>query len=300
MLLTSNIYYVYYDDVSGLQESSRVKLRGVAVGNVRDIELERNRVKVEIAVESKYESMIPQNSVAEIGSAGLMGGVEIAIIQGDATECLESGATIEGRVKVDMLGSLADKGTELIDGLNTTIGSVNALLGENATKISELVSNLESMTASIDGIIAASSGDIKGAMDDLSAFTSSLAENTGRIESMLANIDTFTGDLAEAELVAKLDTTIEELNGVLSAIEDGNGSVGKLLNDTELYDSLTTAGDNLGLLLEDLKANPMRYVHFSLFGSSEEKVAQKIAKKEAKAEKKAAKAEKKAAKRGDI
>ena len=70
-----------------------------------------------------------------------------------------------------------------------------------------------------------------------------------------------------------------------------------MLNDTELYDSLTTAGDNLGLLLEDLKANPMRYVHFSLFGSSEDKAAQKVAKKQAKADKKAAKAEKKAAKR---
>lgn len=297
VLLTSNIYYVYYDDVSGLQESSRVKLRGVAVGNVRDIELERDRVKVEIAVESKYESMIPQNSVAEIGSAGLMGGVEIAIVQGDAAECLESGATIEGRVKADMLGSLADKGTELINGLNTTIGSVNALLGDNAAKISELVANLESMTASIDGILAASSSDIKGAMDDLSTFTSTLAENTGRIESMLANLDEFTGDLAEAELVANLETTVGELNGVLAAIEKGDGSIGKLLNDAELYDSLTTAGDNLGLLLKDIKANPMRYVHFSLFGSSEDKAAQKIAKKQAKADKKAAKAEKKAAKR---
>ena len=62
--------------------------------------------------------------------------------------------------------------------------------------------------------------------------------------------------------------------------------MGKLLTDEELYNSLTTAGDNLGLLLEDLKANPMRYVHFSLFGQSEEKAA----KKAAKAEKRAAKA----------
>ena len=68
VLLTSDIYYVYYEDVSGLQESSRVKLRGVVVGNVRDITLERDRVLVEIAVESKYREMIPANSIAEIGA----------------------------------------------------------------------------------------------------------------------------------------------------------------------------------------------------------------------------------------
>ena len=290
VLLTSNIYYVYYDNVSGLQESSRVKLRGVEVGNVRDITLENDRVKVEIAVESQYEEMIPVNSVAEMGSAGLMGGVEIVIIQGDAAEFMEDGATFEGRVKADMIGTLADKGAELMDGLNTTVGGVNALLEDNAQKISTLVSNLESMSASIDGIMSASSANIKSSISNLNSFTATLSENTGRIESMLANLDSFTGELAEAQLVEQLTTTVNDLNTVLATIQSGEGSVGKLVNDSELYDSLAKAGDNLALLLEDLKANPMRYVHFSLFGSDDEKVAKKQAKAEAKAAKREAKA----------
>lgn len=290
VLLTSNIYYVYYDNVSGLQESSRVKLRGVEVGNVRDITLENDRVKVEIAVESQYEEMIPVNSVAEMGSAGLMGGVEIVIIQGDAAEFMEDGATFEGRVKADMIGTLADKGAELMDGLNTTVGGVNALLEDNAQKISTLVSNLESMSASIDGIMSASSANIKSSISNLNSFTATLSENTGRIESMLANLDSFTGELAEAQLVERLTTTVNDLNTVLATIQSGEGSVGKLVNDPELYDSLAKAGDNLALLLEDLKANPMRYVHFSLFGSDDEKAAKKQAKAEAKAAKREAKA----------
>lgn len=290
VLLTSNIYYVYYDNVSGLQESSRVKLRGVEVGNVRDITLENDRVKVEIAVESQYEEMIPANSVAEMGSAGLMGGVEIVIIQGDAAEFMEDGATFEGRVKADMIGTLADKGAELMDGLNTTVGGVNALLEDNAQKISTLVSNLESMSASIDGIMSASSANIKSSISNLNSFTATLSENTGRIESMLANLDSFTGELAEAQLVEQLTTTVNDLNAVLASIQSGDGSVGKLVNDPELYDSLAKAGDNLALLLEDLKANPMRYVHFSLFGSDDEKAAKKQAKAEAKAAKREAKA----------
>ena len=290
VLLTSNIYYVYYDDVSGLQESSRVKLRGVEVGNVRSIELERDRVLVEIAVESKYADMIPANSLAEIGSAGLMGGVEINILQGDAAEPIEAGAFFEGAIKPDMIGSLADKGTELMDGLNETVSGVNALLADNSASITALVSNLESMSASVDALLAAVSGDVDGIMGDVKDFTDALAENTGRIESIIENLDTFTGDVAAADLVSQLNTTVTTLNDVLGTLESGEGSIGQLLNDPALYTSLNEASDNLGALLEDLKLNPMRYVHFSLFGMSEEKAAEKAAKKAARAEKRAAKA----------
>lgn len=279
VLLTNNIYYVYYDDVSGLQESSEVKLRGVKVGNVTDIVLERDRVLVELAVETKYEDMIPSNSIAEMGAAGLMGGVEIVIKQGDSAEPIANDAFLEGRVKPDMIGMLADGGSALIEELNATVESLHTMLDGNSEAITSLVANLESVTATIDKVLA--SGQIQGALNNLSSFTDTLAENEARIDSMLANLDNFTGELAEADVVSKLTTTVESLNGVLAEINNQEGTVGKLLNDSELYDSLNTAGNNLGLLLEDLKANPMRYVHFSLFGTSEEKIAEKEAKREA-------------------
>lgn len=279
LLKTSNIYYVTYDAVPGLQESSRVNLRGVEVGNVRDIELLSDHVLVEIAIEKRYADMIPSNSVAELGAAGLMGGMEITIVQGDAEDAIADGGTFEGRMKPDMLGTLAEQGGELIDGLNRTVDGVNTLIEGNSERITQLVANLESMSASIDGIMRASAGDIEGAMSNLNTFTSSLAENTERIESMLDNVDRFTGDLAEADFISQLNTTIATLNGVLAAVEGGEGSVGKLLTDEELYNSLNSAGANLSLLLEDLKAHPMRYVHFSLFGKSDEQIAAKEAKR---------------------
>ena len=286
VLLTNNIYYVYYDDVSGLQESSLVKLRGVKVGNVTDIVLERDRVLVELAVETKYEDMIPANSIAEIGAAGLMGGVEIVIKQGDSVETIANDGFLEGSVKPDMIGMLADGGSALIEELNATVESLHAVLDGNSQTITSLVANLESATATIDKVLA--SGQIQGALNNLNSFTSTLAENETRINSMLSNLDNFTGELADADVVAKLTTTVESLNGVLAEINNQEGTVGKLLNDSELYDSLNTAGDNLGLLLEDLKAHPMRYVHFSLFGASEEKIAEKEAKRAAKEAKKRA------------
>ena len=212
VLLTNNFYYVYYDDVSGLQEASEVKLRGVKVGNVTAIVLERDRVLVELAVETKYEDMIPSNSIAEMGAAGLMGGVEIVIKQGDSAEPIANDAFLEGRVKPDMIGMLADGGSALIEELNATVESLHTMLDGNSEAITSLVANLESVTATIDKVLA--SGQIQGALNNLSSFTDTLAENEARIDSMLANLDNFTGELAEADVVSKLTTTVESLNGV--------------------------------------------------------------------------------------
>ena len=288
IFLSNNSYTVYYDDVTGLMESSRVKMRGVEVGNVRTITLLDNGVEVELSIDGEYADMIPDNSIAEIGSAGLMGGMEIYIIQGDSDKAMPDGGTFEGRVRADMLGSLADKGGELLEGLNVTVDNLNTILENNSEGIGKLVANLESVTASIDEMLTASSDEIEGALGDLHSFTTMLSESSANIETMITNLESFSGDLGDADLVNKLSATVDSLNGVLATIESSEGSVGKLLNDTELYDSLTTASDNLGLLLEDVKARPMRYVNISVFGKSAEEMEAKAAKKAAREEKRAA------------
>lgn len=279
LLLTSSTCYAYYDDVSGLIESSRVKLRGVAVGNVQEIELENDKVRVEMLIEDKYMEMIPANSVAEIRSAGLMGGVEVVILQGNAEACLQADATLEGRVEPDKLNTMTTKASELLDGLNITVGSVNELISNNSEAITELIGNLEAMSSSVNSIVASAQSSIHGTLNNLNTFTRTLAQNSSRIENMLANFDEVSEDLAEAQFVDQLKTTLGELNSIVKTINEGDGTAGMLINDKALYESLNTAGDNLASLLEDLKANPMRYVHFSLFGRNEEKIAERAAKK---------------------
>ena len=289
VLITSSTYYAYYDDVSGLIPSSRIKLRGVEIGNVQDIELENTTVRVEMLIEDKYIEMIPSNSVAEIRSAGLMGGTEINIIQGDAKDFIVPDGTIKGVVKPDMIGSMADKAGELLNGLNTTVESVNSLLSTNSETITDLISNLEAMSSSVNSIVASAQSNIQGTLTNLNTFTQTLSQNSSRIENMLSNLDQFSEDLAEAQFVAQLRSTLAELDAIVKSINEGDGTAGMLINDKALYDSLNQASGNLAALLEDLKANPMRYVHFSLFGQSEEKAAERAAKKAEREERRAAK-----------
>lgn len=289
VLITSSTYYAYYDDVSGLIPSSRIKLRGVEIGNVQDIELENTIVRVEMLIEDKYIEMIPSNSVAEIRSAGLMGGTEINIIQGDAKDFIVADGTIKGVVKPDMIGSMADKAGELLNGLNTTVESVNSLLSTNSETITDLISNLEAMSSSVNSIVASAQSNIQGTLTNLNTFTQTLSQNSSRIENMLSNLDQFSEDLAEAQFVAQLRSTLAELDAIVKSINEGDGTAGMLINDKALYDSLNQASGNLAALLEDLKANPMRYVHFSLFGQSEEKAAERAAKKAEREERRAAK-----------
>ncbi len=293
-----NTYTVYYDEVSkDLQVSSRVFIRGVNVGNVQDIELDGDKVKVVIAVEEQYAHMIPDNTVALI-TEGLMGGAQIVLEQGNSENIAEDGATLEGRLDEGLMGMFADKGAELIDNLNTTIGnldqtvsSVNGILEDNRENIGKVVANIESLSNEVNSLISNSKGDIDTALNDLSAFTTMLKENTASIESMLGNLNKFSGDLADSEIIANLTTTVEELNGIIATIESGEGSLGKLLKDDSIHNSLDDTVNSLNALLTDLKEHPMRYVHFSLFGRSEEDIAAKEAKAAKRQAKRAAQAE---------
>lgn len=249
LLLSSNSYYAYYDNVSGLMVSSRVKLRGVEIGNVQNIELEGNKVRIEMLIEDKYAEMIPSNSVAELGAAGLMGGTEINIIQGDATTYVEPESSLTGSIKPDLMNTMAEKAGTLLDGINTTVGGINDLLSTNSQNITQMITNLESMTSSINSILNAAEHNINGSLNDLRTFTSTLAANSGRIEAMIGNIDKVTTDIAEANFVEQLDSTLTSLDSIITTIENGDGTAGMLINDKALYESLNSAGDNLSQLL---------------------------------------------------
>lgn len=290
-------YYAYYDQVGGIQTASHVMIYGVKVGSVTKVTLDEDPskgVELELSIDRRYR--IPADSKAKIFSNGVMGGKAVDIVMGSSPEYVDDGGTLASEVGVDiidMAGSelefFKEKITEVVGSLTTTLDGINSLLEENSANLNSIVANVDGITASTDEILRDQKTHLKEAIASLNLFAQSLGDNTEHIDSIMGNLDAFSAQLAEADLVSEVESTVEHLNAVLAAADAETGTVGKLLNDAELYDNLSAASDNLSLLLADLKANPKRYVHFSLFGSNPDRQAERAAKKEAKRAAKAGK-----------
>lgn len=279
----SNEYFAYYEDASGLQTASAVVIRGVKVGQVTSVVISpQDPSKVQVAMAISKDYTLPADSKAKIFSAGLMGGQAVEIILGTSAQSLEKGATIESEVEVGMFdaissqfGDIKDKLVVMVDNLNATLVSVNSIVNENNANIAASIKHLKDLLAQLENsqIVA-----------NLDSFTGTLKDNGQKIDGIVSNVGNITATLEEQQFAQKLAQSVESLNALLVKFNQSEGTVGSLLNDKELYANLAQASENLSLLLGDLKQNPKRYVHFSLFGSKEE----------SKAEKKAAKAAKKA------
>lgn len=290
----TNTYYAYYEQVSGLQPASYVVLYGVKVGSVTNITLDEDPskgVEVEFTVDKRYK--IPVDSKAKIFSDGIMGGKAIDIEYGRSAEYISDEGTIQAATSTDlfeMAGSeidfLNEKIASVVEGLTVTLDSVNKLVAANSESLTSIMTNVDGVTSNVNTMLAKEREHLEEALASLSKFSKSLGDNSEQVGGIIDNLNKFSGQLVEADLVAELEHLVGEINGILASVKDENGSVGKLLSDGNLYNNLTTASDNLSTLLADLKENPHRYINIAVFGSNPTK---KVEKAKAKAEKKAIK-----------
>ena len=167
--------------------------------------------------------------------------------------------------------------------LSRTLTNLNHLMEANAQNISGTLSHLNAITGDMAGLLDAEKRNLKAAVDDLTEFSAMLGRNTPRVDSIVGSLNRITGELADAGFARRLTDAVDEVNGLLAKVEAGEGTIGKLMNDPALYDSLTEASANLASLLANLEQYPGRYVHFSLFGRSPEKMQEKAERKAAKA-----------------
>ncbi len=289
-------YYAYYAQVGGLQPASRVVINGVKVGTVSSVVLNEDPAKgveLELSVDKRFS--IPVDSRAKIFTDGLMGGKAVEIIYGESEDVVPNEGTITTEVSADLfemagseLGALKDQLAEVVEKLTKTLDGVNTIIDTNSDNLAGIIANVNSVTGNINEMLASEKANLEQALSSLSAFSKSLGDNAGEIDAMVDNLTKFSEQLSESNLVAELEGVMSQVDEALSAINSAEGSVGKLLRDTELYDNLTSASDNLSVLLEDLKANPSRYINVSVFGSNPYKKVDRI---KAKAEKRAIKRE---------
>lgn len=299
----SYTYYAYYTQVGGIQPASHVMISGVKVGSVLDVKLNEDPSKgVELTLSVDKQYRIPTDSKAEIFSDGLMGGKAVKIIYGSSSEFTPNKGTIQSKESVDLmdmasteLTSLLEKVKGIMDNLIVTLDGINGLMAQNTETITHIMTNVDGVTGNVNSMLAKEKQHLEQAFASLSEFSKALGENSDEVDAIIDNMSAFSGKLAESNLVTEIEGVVNNLNGVLTAVKDENGSVGKLLNDAQLYDNLASASNNLSVLLEDLKANPSRYVQVSVFGGRNPE--QKVAKAKAKAEKRAIKRADEAAER---
>ncbi|MBS6458844.1 MAG: MCE family protein [Alistipes sp.] len=297
------VYYARYEQVNGVQNAAAVMIRGVKIGKVSEIRVspdDPTSVEVVLSIPRSYR--LPVDSEAKIFSTSIMGSKAIEIVLGSSSEILESGSNINSGYTKDLmavadseLDYYKDKITTLVENFNATLKSLNSLVDNNNKSITEALAHLNSITAGLDGAIGKDKQQLADIVASIDKFTKALSENSAHIDSIMTNVDSVTSALAEKNAGKSLGESLAELNSVLAKINGGEGTVGRLMCDEQLYANLTQASANLSALLADLKEHPKRYVHFSLFGAKDEADKQnaKAAKKEAKAQKKLAKSENK-------
>lgn len=268
-------YYTIYDDIGGLTESNPIEINGFKAGVVQSINLindNTGRILVELSIRKSYP--IPKGSVAEITSASLIAGMKVRILFGPGPEVYKNGDTITGRLSVPLMAifekefiPVKNKISDLVDVIDSTISGLNSII--NSRDFRESISNLNSTTDNIEEIVGTKKEEIKSAIKDLSAFTGMLAANSGKIDKTINNINTITDSLSASgifETFTALKSTLEETRELLDGINKGKGSAGQFINNDILYQNLTASLESLDILLRDLKENPKKYVHFSIFG----------------------------------
>ena len=271
LLENERIFYATYPHVGGLAVSAPVSINGLDVGKVLDIQLqgEQGELLVKFSVATDFE--FSNKSVAKIFSGGLIGGRSLAIIPDFSDAPLaKSGDMLDGELEQGMMDAVSDRLLPIEQKVNFSleqldtilVGLNNVLDAEGHRALQETLQKLNATASSFQSASAELNGMIKENRAKLDrTFTN--------LDKTAANVAVLSDSLAKLEInrmVLTLEETINDVNGIMAAIENGEGSMGKLLKDDELYNNLAGASGQLEQLLEDMKLNPKRYVHFSLFG----------------------------------
>jgi phospholipid/cholesterol/gamma-HCH transport system substrate-binding protein len=271
-------YYAVYDRIDGLAESSPVEVNGYKVGVVQSIEfIDPTSGKLLVIFSVSKDFKLPKNTVAEIIPVSLLGGMKVHFVYGDGPGMYAEGDTIPGRLAVSILDKVEtellpvkDKIANLIIELDSVAKSVDALMNEDFRKdLQGTVANLNSTTGSLSRIVVSKEKDLKSALENINKFSGMLAVNTGNLNSTFTNLKTISDTLAAADIynsVLNLKASLEKASVLMGNLNDGKGSAGQFLTNDSLYTNLNNSLESLNELFRDMKSDPRRYVHFSLFG----------------------------------
>ena len=257
-------YYVQFSDITGLSSSSPVYADGFKVGVVKDIIYDYSHTegsKVLIGVDKQLR--IPQGSSAEIVS-DMLGNVKVNLLLANIPrEKVAPGGLIKGMINDGAMGKLQDMVPaveKMLPKLDSIMTSLNAILADPAIRqslhnVQAITDNLTTSTAQLNTLMAGLNKNVPGMM----AKANNVLDNTETLTANLAAVDV-------ASTMRQVDQTIANVQQLTAKLNSNEGTLGLLMNDTQLYDNLNSTMRNADSLVIDLRQHPKRYVHFSVFG----------------------------------
>ncbi|MCB0507146.1 MAG: MCE family protein [Bacteroidetes bacterium] len=284
----SKYVYIVADRVPGISASSPVLENDVPIGRVDKVEICTSPnfpYKALMKLKLDKDVNIPNNSTFIIYGLDMLGKMGIGLVRGngekpasekDTLQCLVKGNSIEQGVDLvsqlkPKLDSILDSFTALSNNLNSQLGKgENGLLkkavGDLSTtlvSVNKLAANADKMITTLNGTLADNKANIDGILSNVNRLTS----ESGKLDSILTNFQTFSGKVASLDLASTLESakgTLEQLKKTLSLINDGDGSISKLLKEDGAYNDIVKTINSLNAVLTDLKANPKKYISLSL------------------------------------
>jgi phospholipid/cholesterol/gamma-HCH transport system substrate-binding protein len=284
---TENEYYVTYPDVEGLQTSNPVMYSGVIIGRVMNIEPDQEKKQVKVTLAIKRSIKVTDKTIALMADNGLLGG-KVIKLQISAGNQLGDESVLIGESAQGMLGAVTEKLDPTLrnaDSLMVNLTKIVKQFDQTGAALKAMIASANQTTNGVNGVIASNSKNLTAITSNAAllaananGLTSKLNDLTtnmdGQIKPILQKTNKFADSLNAIQLgntVAQLNASVVGLKGILNEINAGKGTLGKLTKDDSLYVNLDRTAANAAKLLEDLKASPKRYVHFSLFGRKDKK-----------------------------
>jgi phospholipid/cholesterol/gamma-HCH transport system substrate-binding protein len=282
-------FYGVYDNAAGLQASNPVILNGYKIGIVKAVHLHENgsgKIVVEVLLRDA-NLQIPSDTKLEIYDADLFGGKAIQLMLGTSPNLAENKDTLQTGISLGLAESvkqeiepLKQKTTQLFASVDTLMTNIRKVLsseqtedlGEIFSSLKNTLRNLERTSAELNGTLANNRGKLSNIFDNVESISNNLKDNNDELSNAIRNASLITDSIAKLNLAGTLtqvNTALNGVNEITKSINEGDGTLTKLLQSDSLHNQVVSASHSLDLLLNDMRTNPKRYLSFSVIGRKE-------------------------------
>ena len=276
---SNHTYQVVYDNIDGLTASNPVRINGLSVGRVKTIEiLQDKNNKLLVTLDLNKNIRVTKGTEAILADNGLLGGKEILLNIKAGQPELEEGGMLVGTKETGLTSLIREKTLPVlnnVDSLTYQLNRVVAQFDQTGAVLKQTLRSADAGMKTLDLTVSENRAGLRATLASVNNLANSLAETEKQLNPILTKMDTFADSLQGLQMKQTLLTvnkTVGNLQRMLSDISDGRGSLGKLASDEALYRNVNATTMSMERLLRDLRENPKRYVHFSLFGRKNKKL----------------------------